>query len=197
MCHCHTSHLASRQGLVSITASCHIISNVSAVIIGGVGSLLAVYTPLLLYRMRIDGEHRSAVSGLHSLFLTNALRTRPRRRHRSAWAPRPVGRACCRLVRGEAFVQCQSREAGASNARVLICDEWRLIPLPRPPYVIRPPPPGSQQGLFFGGGWGLFFIQLEGIIVIAVWTALTTAITVYLIRRAFGIRVSVEARCSA
>jgi len=48
------------------------------------------------------------------------------------------------------------------------------------------------DGLFFGGGWHLFLVQLTGVISVAVWTAITCVICFTICRATTGLRVSDE-----
>ncbi len=50
----------------------------------------------------------------------------------------------------------------------------------------------SVVGLFYGGGFTQLGIQLLGFVSVAVWTALTIAITFIIIRAIFGLRVTEE-----
>jgi len=48
------------------------------------------------------------------------------------------------------------------------------------------------DGLFFGGGWHLFLVQLTGVASVAVWTAVTCVICFTICKATTGLRVSDE-----
>jgi Amt family ammonium transporter len=50
----------------------------------------------------------------------------------------------------------------------------------------------KAQGLFYGGGFKLLGIQILGLIVIGIWTAITMYITFAIIRATVGLRVTTE-----
>jgi Amt family ammonium transporter len=51
---------------------------------------------------------------------------------------------------------------------------------------------GAVNGLFFGGGWKPFFIQLVGVASVMAWTLGTAFILFYILKKTVGLRVSKE-----
>ena len=48
------------------------------------------------------------------------------------------------------------------------------------------------NGVLYGGGWHLFFVQLTGVVAILAWTAVTMTIVFFLIKKTVGLRVTEE-----
>ena len=53
-------------------------------------------------------------------------------------------------------------------------------------------PECTVNGLFYGGGFGLFGTQALGVVTVAVWTAITITITFVIIKSTIGLRASAE-----
>ena len=55
-----------------------------------------------------------------------------------------------------------------------------------------PKAPAGISGLFYGGGFRLFGVQLLGIVCILAWTALTMTLTFFIIKKTIGLHVTQE-----
>ncbi len=59
-------------------------------------------------------------------------------------------------------------------------------------FATKSAPASTVNGLFYGGGFGQFGIQLLGVVSVCFWTALAISITFLVIKKTIGLRASVE-----
>ncbi|MDD5069527.1 MAG: ammonium transporter [Candidatus Omnitrophica bacterium] len=69
-----------------------------------------------------------------------------------------------------------------------VCGAWGTLAVG----LFAQEPYGGTNGLFFGGGFSQLFIQIQGVVAVFLWVALTALILFGSIKRVIGLRVSKE-----